>query len=92
MESLTWALAVELAPIRVNAVCPGLVCSPLWDSMNEASREQLFSDTAASIPAGRIGDPGDIAQAYLYCLTQPYATGSIPRCRPRKRTDLIEDG
>jgi NAD(P)-dependent dehydrogenase (short-subunit alcohol dehydrogenase family) len=77
VESLTRALAVELAPIRVNAVCPGLVRSPLWDSMSEASREQLFRDTAASIPAGRIGAPEDIARAYLYCLTQPFATGSI---------------
>ncbi|MGH3247015.1 MAG: SDR family oxidoreductase [Trebonia sp.] len=77
IESLTRALAVELAPIRVNAVCPGLVRSPLWDAMSEATREQLFRDTAASIPAGRIGEPDDIARAYLYCLTQPFATGSI---------------
>jgi NAD(P)-dependent dehydrogenase (short-subunit alcohol dehydrogenase family) len=77
IESLTRALAVELAPIRVNAVCPGLVRSPLWDAMSEATRDQLFRDTAASIPAGRIGEPDDIARAYLYCLTQPFATGSI---------------
>ena len=32
---------------------------------------------AASIPAGRVGEPGNIARAYLYCLTQPFATGSI---------------
>jgi NAD(P)-dependent dehydrogenase (short-subunit alcohol dehydrogenase family) len=77
VESLTRALAVELAPIRVNAVCPGVVRSPLWDSMTPASREQLYRDTAAAIPAGRVGEPADIAQAYLYCLTQPFATGSI---------------
>jgi NAD(P)-dependent dehydrogenase (short-subunit alcohol dehydrogenase family) len=34
-------------------------------------------DTAAAIPAGRVGEPDDIARAYLYCLTQPFATGSI---------------
>jgi NAD(P)-dependent dehydrogenase (short-subunit alcohol dehydrogenase family) len=77
IESLTRALAVELAPIRVNAVAPGVVRSPLWDSMTQASREQLYSDTAAAIPAGRVGEPGDIALAYLCCVTQPYATGSI---------------
>jgi len=77
IESLTRALAVELAPIRVNAVSPGVVRSPLWDSMSHDSREQLYRDTAASIPAGRVGEPGDIARAYLYCLTQPFATGSI---------------
>ena len=77
IEALTRALAVELAPIRVNAVCPGVVRSPLWDSMPAASREQLYRDTAAAIPAGRVGEVEDIAQAYLYCLTQPFATGSI---------------
>jgi NAD(P)-dependent dehydrogenase (short-subunit alcohol dehydrogenase family) len=77
VESLTRALAVELAPIRVNAVSPGVVRSPLWASMPEDSREQLYRDAAASIPAGRVGEVDDIAHAYLYCLTQPFATGSI---------------
>jgi NAD(P)-dependent dehydrogenase (short-subunit alcohol dehydrogenase family) len=77
VESLTRALAVELAPIRVNAICPGVVRSPLWASMTGASREQLYRDTADSIPAGRVGEVEDIALAYLYCLTQPFATGSI---------------
>ena len=77
VESLTRALAVELAPMRVNAVRPGVVQSPLWASMAPASREQLYRDTAAGIPAGRVGEPDDIARAYLYCLTQPFATGSI---------------
>jgi NAD(P)-dependent dehydrogenase (short-subunit alcohol dehydrogenase family) len=77
VESLTRALAVELAPIRVNAVSPGVVRSPLWASMTQASRDQFYRDTAASIPAGRVGEVDDIAQAYLFCLTQPFTTGSI---------------
>jgi NAD(P)-dependent dehydrogenase (short-subunit alcohol dehydrogenase family) len=77
VESLTRALAVELAPIRVNAVSPGVVRSPLWASMTQASRDQLYRDTAASIPAGRVGEVADIAQAYLFCLTESFATGSI---------------
>jgi NAD(P)-dependent dehydrogenase (short-subunit alcohol dehydrogenase family) len=77
VESLTRALAVELAPVRVNAVAPGVVRSPLWASMTQASREQLYHDTAAAIPAGRVGEVDDIAQAYLYCLTQPFTTGSV---------------
>lgn len=77
VESLTRALAVELAPIRVNAVSPGVVRSPLWASMDQADRDRLYRDTAAAIPAGRVGDVDDIAQAYLFCLTQPFATGSI---------------
>jgi NAD(P)-dependent dehydrogenase (short-subunit alcohol dehydrogenase family) len=77
VESLTRALAVELAPVRVNAVAPGVVRSPLWASMTPASRDQLYRDTAASIPAGRVGEVDDIARAYLYCLTQPFSTGAI---------------
>jgi NAD(P)-dependent dehydrogenase (short-subunit alcohol dehydrogenase family) len=77
IESLTRALAVELAPIRVNAVSPGVVRSPLWDEMTPANRDQLYRDTAASIPAGRIGEVDDIAQAYLYCLTQRFTTGTV---------------
>jgi len=77
VESLTQALAVELAPIRVNAVCPGVVRSPLWASMSKTSREQLYRDTAEAIPAGRVGEADDIAHAYLFCLTEPFATGSI---------------
>ena len=45
--------------------------------MTQASREQLYRDTAAAIPAGRVGEVDDIAQAYLYCLTQPFTTGSV---------------
>ena len=77
VESLTQALAVELAPIRVNAICPGVVPSPLWASMSKTSHEQLYRDTAEAIPAGRVGEAEDIAHAYLFCLTEPFATGSI---------------
>ncbi len=54
-----------------------MVRSPLWASMTPASRDQLYRDTAASIPAGRVGEVDDIARAYLYCLTQPFSTGAI---------------
>jgi NAD(P)-dependent dehydrogenase (short-subunit alcohol dehydrogenase family) len=77
IEALTRALAVELAPIRVNAVAPGIVRSPLWSAMNESERERLFKETGAAIPAGRVGEVTDIAQAYLFCLSQPFATGTV---------------
>ncbi|MEV6769518.1 SDR family oxidoreductase [Nocardia sp. NPDC051030] len=77
VESLTRALAVELAPIRVNAVMPGVVRTPLWDSFPEEIRDQLYRDTAAATPLHRIGEVDEIAHAYLYLLTQPHATGTI---------------
>jgi NAD(P)-dependent dehydrogenase (short-subunit alcohol dehydrogenase family) len=40
-------------------------------------REQLYKDTAAAVPLGRVGEVTDIAQAYLYYLTESFATGSV---------------
>ncbi|MFC3894183.1 SDR family oxidoreductase [Lentzea rhizosphaerae] len=73
VEALTKALAVELAPVRVNAVSPGVVRSPLWGP--DAS--QLYADVAATLPLQRVGEVEEIAHAYLYLMTQPWATGTI---------------
>lgn len=79
VASMTRALAVELAPagIRVNAVSPGVVRSPLWSSMSQASREQMYQDMAATIPVGRVGEVEDIAAAYLFLMTAQFATGTV---------------
>ncbi|MER6947984.1 SDR family oxidoreductase [Nonomuraea sp. NPDC000554] len=77
VESLTRALAVELAPIRVNAVAPGVVRSPLWSAMGEQERERMYRDVGAALPVGRVGEVDDIARAYLFFLTQPFATGTV---------------
>ncbi len=75
MESVTRVLAVELAPIRVNIVVPGLVDTGLWANMPEAGRAQLFDETAAKLPVGRVGTPADIAEHYLAFLKSRYTTG-----------------
>ncbi|MFB7717449.1 SDR family oxidoreductase [Nocardia sp. NPDC056100] len=76
IEALTRALAVELAPIRVNAVMPGVVRSPLW-ALPEEVLADFYRDTAANTPLGRVGEVRDIARAFLFLLEQPHATGSI---------------
>lgn len=73
----TRALAVELAPVRVNAVSPSVLRSPLWAGMSEDEREQMYWDIAEAIPVGRIGEVGDAAQPYLYCMTQTFTTGTV---------------
>ena len=77
MEALTRALAVELAPIRVNLVRPGVVRSPLWSGMTEGDRQGLFAERAAALPVGHVGEVEEIAQAYVYCMTQTYSTGAV---------------
>ena len=70
MEGLTRALAVELAPIRVNIVSPGVVKSPLWSNMTEADRDALYRQTGERLPVGHVGEPEEIAEAYLYLMRQ----------------------
>jgi NAD(P)-dependent dehydrogenase (short-subunit alcohol dehydrogenase family) len=77
IEALTRSLAVELAPVRVNAVAPGVARSPLWQRMSDADRESMYASIGASLPAGRVGEVEDVARAYLYCMTQPWATGTV---------------
>lgn len=77
MNALTTALAVELAPIRVNAVAPGLIRTPLWDGMSEADRSALYEQETQRVPLGRIGEVEDVAKAYVYCMEQTFATGTV---------------
>ncbi len=75
VESLTRALAVELAPIRVNAVSPGFVRTPLWSSIPEVQREALFQDAGKKLLTGRVGEAPAIAEAYCFLMENPFTTG-----------------
>src|ERR1700744_3693197 len=75
IESLTRALAIELAPIRVNAVSPGVVRTNLWQNMDEAAREHLYESVGDSLPVGRVGEADDLAQAYLFLMQEGFSTG-----------------
>jgi NAD(P)-dependent dehydrogenase (short-subunit alcohol dehydrogenase family) len=77
MEGLTRALAVELAPVRVNIVSPGVVRTPLWANMTDADRKALYQQVADKLPVGHVGDAAEIAQAYLYLMRQSYGTGQV---------------
>jgi len=75
VESLTRALAVELAPIRVNAVSPGFVRTPLWKSIPEVQREATFRDVGGKLLIGRVGEAPEIAEAYCFLMENPFTTG-----------------
>ena len=76
LEALGRGLALERAPVRVNTVSPGLIDTPLWRGMPDTDRKAMFARTAERLPARRVGQPEDIAQAILFVSTNPFATGS----------------
>jgi NAD(P)-dependent dehydrogenase (short-subunit alcohol dehydrogenase family) len=77
IESLTRSLALELAPVRVNCVSPGIIDTPIRAAMPEAARLDMLAKTAASLPVGRVGTGEDIARQILAFMTIGFATGSI---------------
>ncbi len=77
LESLARALALELAPVRVNAVSPGVIDTPIRAAMPEEARRDMLAKTAASLPVGRVGQGEDIARQILAFMANGFATGSI---------------
>lgn len=77
LEGLVRALAVELAPIRVNAVSPGWVDTPIWTFVAGDKKEATLSAMAARLPVGRIGQPDDIAEAIGFLMHNRFTTGTI---------------
>jgi NAD(P)-dependent dehydrogenase (short-subunit alcohol dehydrogenase family) len=75
VEGLTRALALDLAPIRVNAVAPGLIETPLWDAFG-AQREAIIG-SAARLPVGRAGRPVEVAEAVLFLMSNGFVTGTV---------------
>ena len=71
------SLAVELAPVRVNVVAPGVVRSPLWTGLPEADREAMFESVGAGLPLGRVAEVEDVAKAYVHLMDNDYLTGTV---------------
>jgi NAD(P)-dependent dehydrogenase (short-subunit alcohol dehydrogenase family) len=71
MEHLVRGLALDLAPIRVNTVCPGLVLTERLAAWPQAMIDQM----TARLPIPRAADPSEAAQAYLYLMKAGYTTG-----------------
>ena len=77
IESLARSLALDLAPVRVNAVSPGIIDTPIRAAMPEASRKEMLAKTAAALPVGRVGLGEDIARQILAFMANGFATGSV---------------
>ena len=77
-EAFCRVAALELAPIRVNTVCPGLVDTPMLDELGP-DKAGILSSAADKLPVGRIGQPLEVAEAYVYLMTSPFITGTVLR-------------
>ncbi|MBL8377687.1 MAG: SDR family oxidoreductase [Burkholderiales bacterium] len=77
IEGLTRGMALDLAPVRVNAVAPGRIASSSFADMPDAARKEMLDKWAAGLPVGRIGLPEDAAAAALYLMGNAYTTGNI---------------
>jgi NAD(P)-dependent dehydrogenase (short-subunit alcohol dehydrogenase family) len=77
LESLTRALALELQPVRVNCVSPGIIDTPIRAAMPEAARKEMLAKTAAALPVKRVGLAEDIAKQIVAFMENGFMTGSI---------------
>lgn len=73
-------LAAELAPIRVNAVSPGVIDTPWWSAVPEEQRQERFAAFAGQTPARRVGRPGEVADAVRYLIGATFVTGAVIPC------------
>jgi NAD(P)-dependent dehydrogenase (short-subunit alcohol dehydrogenase family) len=77
VEALTRALALELGPLRVNAIRPGYTDSDMWGFLSDEERARLRERVAAALPTGRMGTPEDVAEAALFLMASPQTTGAV---------------
>ena len=77
VEAMVRALALELTPIRVNALVPGYIDTPLLQAAFGETRDAVVADVASKLPTKRIGTAPEIARAALFLMTNEFMTGEI---------------
>lgn len=77
VEALVRPLAVELAPLRINAILPGLVDTPWWNAMGEQVRDEYFELAEKGLPARHVSSAEEIGQAVVLAATNPSLTGTV---------------
>lgn len=85
LEGMLPTLAVELAPIRINAVSPGHTDTEAWSRLPAGLGERLGAEAVAATPLGRVAQPADVADAIYALATSPFLTGVVIPCDGGKR-------
>ena len=68
-----------MAPVRVNAISPGVIDTGIWDSLGDEGKADYFEHFRTHNPARRIGTVDDIAEAVLFAMTNEFLTGTTLR-------------
>jgi NAD(P)-dependent dehydrogenase (short-subunit alcohol dehydrogenase family) len=76
-EQLARVMALELAPLRVNAVSPGYTDTPMWDGVLGAAKRDVLDGVAARLPVRRIATPDEVAAAVLLLMSNRSMTGAV---------------
>lgn len=77
LEAMVRPLATELAPLRVNAVSPGVIDTPWWDKVAKEFKDSVFAHQAKTLPVGRVGKPEEVAAAIHMVATNGFITGTV---------------
>jgi len=77
VNALVTSLAIELAPLRVNAVSPGIIDTPLRAGLSEEARNGLYAKIMQQTPVGKIGVAEEVALGVIYLLNNSYVSGTI---------------
>jgi NAD(P)-dependent dehydrogenase (short-subunit alcohol dehydrogenase family) len=77
IEGLVRGLSVDLSPIRVNVVSPGIVNTPVYSGIPEEQRKAMFAGVAQQLLVKLVAEPEDIAQTYVYLAKNRFTTGSV---------------
>ncbi|WP_460708265.1 SDR family oxidoreductase [Myceligenerans halotolerans] len=75
LAALVTHLAVELGPLRVNAIAPGITDSGAWDALPDERRTALLGNAATGSLLGRVGSLDDVADTALWLLGAGWVTG-----------------
>jgi NAD(P)-dependent dehydrogenase (short-subunit alcohol dehydrogenase family) len=77
LEALARALALELAPVRVNVVSPGWIDTPIWDTIAGDAKADRLGAMAERLPVRRIGHPVDVAKVFVALMDNGFVTGTV---------------
>ena len=75
-HTMARGLALDVKPIRVNAVNPGAVDTTLWKMLDQ-EKQEAFRKWETKMTTGRMGQVEDVAEAYLYCMKDGSLTRGI---------------